>query len=141
MQRNQIIGIGLVGIALVGFVSAFTFGSQKPEPAVVAKATPVLTPAPAPAPVNAPAAVPVAAPQPTTAPVAKVEAAPLNWRHFQCRRANTTVADYKLARAEFMGRRGDRVYWRVFTPDRNTVETAHTFNINPSSIVCSYVKG
>lgn len=126
MQRNRIIGIALIAGSLGLFTAAMINIGHKPEAKPQAKVVRISdTIAPAQAP---------------TAPAQGTVAAAGAWQHFQCRRGNETLSDFKQARAEFMGRRNNRVYWRVFTPTNNSPETAHNFNVNPSRIVCSYVK-
>jgi hypothetical protein len=111
MNRNHLAGGALLGAVLLATVAVFTLVHK-----------PVAKPAPA-APAVARKVQPVA------------QATSDGWNHFQCTQGRKVVQDFPKAKATFLGRRYERVYWQVVTP----VKTI-TFNVNPTRITCSNVK-
>jgi hypothetical protein len=123
MTRNQIVGAPLLFIVVVIFGANITglalkiaqghqpLTSATPKPPVT-KTTPVQ------------ATVPVVVQKPTIT----------TGRTFQCRHGRTIASTYENATAQFMGRSGSWVTWRVTTPQKTT-----TFKVDPRYIVCSFI--
>lgn len=112
MNRNHLAGGAVLGAVLLAIAAVFTL-AHKPEVNAAPKA--------------APAVVRQVAP--------KAAVASDGWNHFQCTQGRKVVQDFPKAKATFLGRRNERVYWQVVTP----VKTI-TFNVNPTRITCSNVK-
>jgi hypothetical protein len=127
ITRNRIIGACLLGMGLgsVGFAYAVKDDTeaQAPTKASAPAATPPRAATPAPAP----------RPRPVVQPPTPVA----TWRPFQCvnRQTGQIQVDIPEARAQFLRRQGDRSYWKVVTP-----KTTSEFNINPTTVVCSYTR-
>lgn len=135
MNRNQIIGAGLIAAVVLG-VGGYAV-SQMGGDAPVTKAAPVAAqPAPrAPvAPVQSPPVVP-STPAPAVVP-APATASGAAFRPFKCvnQRTNATVFELGRARnAQFMGQRNHRSFWKVDTPSRTV-----TFNTDVRDINCAF---
>lgn len=77
-----------------------------------------------------------------TAPSALVHDLPILWKHYSCVNKvdnSQQVADFKQSIVEFVKRENDRVYWRIYTPERPTIKLALVISIDPGRVTCGYL--
>jgi hypothetical protein len=131
MNRNVLIGGGILLLTLVGLGTVLMTTYNEPDKRITAATTPVVP-------------VTVVTQQPSTPVVTVVPPAvrpPLSnnattgFRTFRCSRASETVIEYGRARnVEFLGQRARRAFWKLDTPSRTV-----TFNVDVADVNCSYI--